>query len=220
MKNCPNCNAQIEDDALFCIHCGTKIDAVQPDMKICSNCGAEIPQGAKFCPECAAEQQEQGIEIDPFGDWKPREFVFECLYGCDVEPSYPGKVIINPVECQFKTIYKGLSVLFAIRTWGTKANLTINIKDITHMSIMERGYLLFVRTSDGATHIFAGPNLRLRANKLFVKRMAYILELFRRMYWYYTCRIIPYVDGFRDAVELLDHNNLSDVELIKFVNEI
>lgn len=34
MKNCPNCNAQLPDDAVFCTNCGTNLGAapVQPPM--------------------------------------------------------------------------------------------------------------------------------------------------------------------------------------------
>ena len=34
MKNCPNCNAQLPDDAVFCTNCGTNLGAapVQPPV--------------------------------------------------------------------------------------------------------------------------------------------------------------------------------------------
>ena len=121
-----------------------------------------------------------------------------------------------------------MGVMTTIANWGMKENLSIKIKDITHMSIMERGYCLYVRTSDGSTHVFAGPYaLRLRRNKLLVKGLAYIIELYRRMYWYYgeyqegkLCYTIPCVGWFEKAVQRLDHDYLSDDELIKFVKNI
>ncbi len=61
MKICPNCQSQIADEAKFCKHCGTNVEAVaplgqQPAMQApvlhCMNCGAVLNPGAKFCTKC------------------------------------------------------------------------------------------------------------------------------------------------------------------------
>lgn len=31
MKTCPNCNAQLEDDMVFCVNCGTNLNAAQTE---------------------------------------------------------------------------------------------------------------------------------------------------------------------------------------------
>ena len=45
-KTCPNCGAQMQDNAKFCFECGTAFE------QKCPNCGNKIIPGAKFCPEC------------------------------------------------------------------------------------------------------------------------------------------------------------------------
>lgn len=75
MKICPNCKAQLEEDAIFCGECGQKVPeavaeetaqtsqrisgtlAGESSTKICSNCGAEIPANKKFCADCGTPIQ-------------------------------------------------------------------------------------------------------------------------------------------------------------------
>ena len=45
---CEKCNAELLDNAKFCIECGTKVEK----QTYCVNCGALLPQGAKFCGSC------------------------------------------------------------------------------------------------------------------------------------------------------------------------
>lgn len=52
MKQCLNCKSMIDDDALFCPECGTKIG----NTKTCINCGKEIDADSAFCPNCGASQ--------------------------------------------------------------------------------------------------------------------------------------------------------------------
>lgn len=62
---CKNCNAQIEDDSVFCTHCGAKIivdkQIIEDDSAItrkdaehirCPKCKNDLPHSAKFCPNC------------------------------------------------------------------------------------------------------------------------------------------------------------------------
>ena len=62
---CKNCSAQIEDDSVFCTHCGAKIivdkqinddnsTITRKDVEHvkCQKCRNDLPYGAKFCPNC------------------------------------------------------------------------------------------------------------------------------------------------------------------------
>ena len=48
MKNCPNCNAQMEDDSLFCTECGRPFS----QGCVCTNCGAKLNDEDLFCQNC------------------------------------------------------------------------------------------------------------------------------------------------------------------------
>lgn len=46
--NCRYCNAENDEDAVYCINCGRKLDG----KLICPSCGTENEGDAKFCKEC------------------------------------------------------------------------------------------------------------------------------------------------------------------------
>jgi RNA polymerase subunit RPABC4/transcription elongation factor Spt4 len=53
-KNCSNCRAVLDTDAVFCNECGSgQAETAKTDTKTCPRCGREIKQGNKFCPGCA-----------------------------------------------------------------------------------------------------------------------------------------------------------------------
>ena len=52
MRTCSNCGAQLDNDALFCTECGTKVEAYG---KVCPNCGATIDDDSLFCAECGTK---------------------------------------------------------------------------------------------------------------------------------------------------------------------
>ena len=53
---CPRCNANIRQNAKFCLECGSAIQPINTISEIkCRQCGSSIPQNAKFCPECGAK---------------------------------------------------------------------------------------------------------------------------------------------------------------------
>ncbi len=62
---CPNCGAELKDEALFCTACGTKIaeppseekEASQVVAKICTNCGAKLDDGVRFCSNCGTKAE-------------------------------------------------------------------------------------------------------------------------------------------------------------------
>jgi membrane protease subunit (stomatin/prohibitin family) len=47
-KTCPDCGAEIGENARFCPECGKKLNT----QKTCAKCGAKLAARAKFCPEC------------------------------------------------------------------------------------------------------------------------------------------------------------------------
>lgn len=59
-KTCPNCGTPIDDEMVFCIGCGAKIDHSQQQSKsirFCMNCGAPMDDDAIFCMQCGAKQE-------------------------------------------------------------------------------------------------------------------------------------------------------------------
>ena len=85
MKKCPSCNAIMEDDALFCGECGTKLEVEEvadqveetaaPQEKKCIHCGETIEEDSAFCPYCGKPQvmeevKEPEAEKDPVAEEK------------------------------------------------------------------------------------------------------------------------------------------------------
>ncbi len=66
---CPNCQARVSLDSLFCNRCGTKIDALEDDdgsmssenegadnkLVKCRECGTSMPGDMVFCTNCGAK---------------------------------------------------------------------------------------------------------------------------------------------------------------------
>lgn len=52
MRQCSKCGAPLDDDALFCTSCGTKLEA----GKCCIHCGAPIDADSLFCTSCGGRQ--------------------------------------------------------------------------------------------------------------------------------------------------------------------
>ena len=52
MKKCVKCGASLENDAMFCVVCGTK---VQPAGYRCPHCGAPIEEDCVFCTACGGK---------------------------------------------------------------------------------------------------------------------------------------------------------------------
>lgn len=59
MKNCTNCNAEIEDDATFCSDCGEKIY----EVIFCPECGTQTTTEFVFCDNCSTRLIETKEEI-------------------------------------------------------------------------------------------------------------------------------------------------------------
>ena len=87
MKECPNCKAQLEDDALFCGVCGTKLGADDAQVeetavseeKFCVHCGKAIEIDSVFCPFCGKpqdveeEQKEESHQESPEQPKQPEQ---------------------------------------------------------------------------------------------------------------------------------------------------
>lgn len=52
MRKCVKCGASLENDAMFCVVCGTK---VQPAGPRCPHCGAPIEEDCVFCTACGGK---------------------------------------------------------------------------------------------------------------------------------------------------------------------
>ena len=73
---CPSCSAENQRGKKFCMKCGSKLTAAEPEQKsvpekktaICPSCSAENPQGKKFCMKCgsklaAAEHEQKSVPV-------------------------------------------------------------------------------------------------------------------------------------------------------------
>lgn len=64
MKNCPYCNTEILDEAVFCVHCSTALggDSVKsaPNANVCPQCGNECDKNAVICVKCGYSFKSQG----------------------------------------------------------------------------------------------------------------------------------------------------------------
>lgn len=70
---CNNCNAELPENAKFCLQCGNKVEI----HSHCVNCGRELPPNAKFCFECGTPIGEQlaVVNSDEVSN-EPREDLF------------------------------------------------------------------------------------------------------------------------------------------------
>ncbi|MBR6223581.1 MAG: YARHG domain-containing protein [Lachnospiraceae bacterium] len=58
---CPNCNNENDEDALFCVYCGMKIEyPAAPEVTYCVYCGEPLEPGALFCSSCGQKVYVEG----------------------------------------------------------------------------------------------------------------------------------------------------------------
>jgi class 3 adenylate cyclase len=55
VKPCPTCGTANEDEARFCVSCGSSL------VPACPVCGAAVPAGARFCPACGSELEPEAV---------------------------------------------------------------------------------------------------------------------------------------------------------------
>lgn len=95
MKECPDCKAQLEDDAIFCGFCGTKLETddalveetAESEGKFCFHCGKAIEIGSVFCPFCGGPQDVENVEEEQKEEPQPGS----------VEPPQPERPQEQPV---------------------------------------------------------------------------------------------------------------------------
>lgn len=67
-RTCPNCGAQVADDAMFCNKCGTQVPAKETPVEtetvteetpaapaVCPTCGKEVDPDSAFCVGCGTK---------------------------------------------------------------------------------------------------------------------------------------------------------------------
>jgi hypothetical protein len=55
---CPSCGAAANENAKFCVSCGSSLSppkAVAPPSKFCGQCGSQLSTGVRFCEACGAK---------------------------------------------------------------------------------------------------------------------------------------------------------------------
>ncbi len=74
---CPNCNADLPDDAVFCDQCGASLGSSAPSPapaaaspapvgeELCPQCGASTIPGEAFCDSCGASLAEPQVSAAP-----------------------------------------------------------------------------------------------------------------------------------------------------------
>ena len=60
MIKCKHCGVPLDDDSLFCVICGAK---VEPQGKACPCCGVEVEDDSVFCTKCGKRLIEQVVPI-------------------------------------------------------------------------------------------------------------------------------------------------------------
>lgn len=63
MKTCPNCHAQLDDNAIFCTACGTQFGAVPPQQNAIPPQQNAVPPQPAFAP--AYDPYDHTAEFDP-----------------------------------------------------------------------------------------------------------------------------------------------------------
>lgn len=71
--NCPKCNFENENDAKYCVECGT------PLFKLCDNCGKQTYWTTKFCSECGKQFPAYDLKVEYYK--KKLNFYDDILIG-------------------------------------------------------------------------------------------------------------------------------------------
>lgn len=64
MKQCPYCNAQIDDESKFCSECGKEF----PQGNVCAYCGATVNEGDVYCEECGRNVKDGSYASADYGE--------------------------------------------------------------------------------------------------------------------------------------------------------
>jgi len=120
MKICPNCGAENEKDATFCMSCGFDLAekaaiTTNPGSNVCQNCKSIMPSDAVFCSKCGAKLASEG-EQQAEGGGKT------MFFGAMQE--------------------KGKGKLILVRGGGMEG-VTYNLQSNDHLTGREEGFILF-----------------------------------------------------------------------------
>lgn len=58
---CLNCGAELDNEAKFCIECGSKVEE-KKDIVYCENCGNPMSKDSLFCSECGTKVESDSLE--------------------------------------------------------------------------------------------------------------------------------------------------------------
>lgn len=101
MKICPYCNAEIDDDSIFCDNCGKKVVQTRQTEEIllngdygkkCLNCGHPLKENQMFCTNCGMKAEEE------ISKGKPTESE-ECLEQINSCPNCGNEIKGNQIFC-------------------------------------------------------------------------------------------------------------------------
>jgi ribosomal protein L40E len=130
---CLKCNAEIDDNAMFCPECGSKIEK----PAFCANCGAKLEDGATFCSNCGEKTQANTNEGKRSDEQQNDNHSDEDLYGVfnmhfvSQSPSFATKIIqwyyVQSASRMLKE-FKLSNGTISISTWGGD-KLTAPIKE-------------------------------------------------------------------------------------------
>ena len=230
MKTCSNCHAQIEDDALFCMNCGTKIEStlIEEKTKFCTSCSAKIPAEAKFCPECSAKQDtEEPPSQKKFNSpISRRNLVLKGSVTACRQPNEElknmgfqfGELRLYNDQAYFTT--ENTNFLLKMQTMGRNSKFGIYYRNIIGINLNQ--YELLVIENNGAAYFFGGHGFTKSSCKADVLKMAYMMELYRRLYW--MCDengdgTYPSLTTNMDK-NVVDFNNVSMSDLITLYNQL
>nr|MBP3283428.1 elongation factor Tu [Treponema sp.] len=132
---CPKCKEELEDGAVFCTNCGTKLSITCPKCgkilksgakfcsgcganlaehaknNVCPNCGAELEEGAKFCDQCGCkiggnEVDDKKDEIQLHAERTVQDSLAQSENGFDFITSINSKINTDEEVSSYKNDYK------------------------------------------------------------------------------------------------------------------
>lgn len=190
-------------------------------MKTCVYCHASIPNEANFCPHCGNSQPNPTPQYVPgiYDCVNLRVLVIPCA--C-LDNGAIGNVQISPVGVIFESNSDTIQgFLNTLALFGRKTRFSFALKSLKYMGILGHGLQLFICLDDGTHYLLGGPTYwGISKNRETIKRIAYIIELYRRMYWYYGGYqqggvSLNYPIGYHKDSQIRFHE-LSDEALINF----